>query len=159
MGTATIKATPTTSVDDKKIHQGDLIAKPGVVYGFEEITGDIYARGADTKTAFPKLTSVGGHIDAMGDFTTTKQNDNSAASRCRSMLIASFAAAGFSFADGVLARIVSQRGGVARVVVCGKVNVSYLVTDGEAFAEGAEGAVGGVDEGDGVVGGEVEGIV
>jgi len=52
------------------------------------------------------------------------------------MLLSSFAAAGFSFADGVLARIVSQRGPVSRVVICGKTEVSYLVTDGEAWSHG-----------------------
>lgn len=46
------------------------------------------------------------------------------------------AAAGFSFADGILARIVSKRGPVSRVIVCGKTEVSYLVTDGEAFSHG-----------------------
>ena len=49
-----------------KKHEGDLIAKPGTVYEFEEITGSVYARGADTKTAFPKLTTVGGYVDARG---------------------------------------------------------------------------------------------
>ena len=39
--------------------EGDLVAQPGVVYGFEKITGYLYARGADTKTAFPKLTKYG----------------------------------------------------------------------------------------------------
>src|SRR3990167_7980036 len=52
------------------------------------------------------------------------------------MLISSFAAAGFSFADGVLARIVSQRGAVSRVVICGRTEVSYLVTDGESWSHG-----------------------
>lgn len=44
----------------RNIHKGDLIAKPGEIYECEEITGDLYVRGADTKTAFPKLTTVGG---------------------------------------------------------------------------------------------------
>jgi hypothetical protein len=52
------------------------------------------------------------------------------------MLLSSFAAAGFSFADGILARIVSSRGPVARVIICGKTEVSYLVTDGEAHSHG-----------------------
>lgn len=42
------------------IFEGDLTARPGEVYPYTEITGDLYASGADTKTAFPRLTSVDG---------------------------------------------------------------------------------------------------
>ena len=100
------------------------------------VGGYIYASGADTKSAFPKLTSVGGSIDASGDWSGVKSNDTEAPNRCRAMLLSAFAAAGFSFADGILARIVSQRGPVSRVIVCGQTKVSYLVTDGEAFSHG-----------------------
>ena len=108
------------------------------------VGGSLDARGADTKTAFPKLTSVGGYLYASGADTKTafrddiKWNDttNDAVARCRAMLLSSFAAAGFSFADGILARIVSQRGPVSRVIICGKTEISYLVTDGEAFSHG-----------------------
>ena len=118
------------------IFEGDLIANPGVIYPYMQVTGSIYAsgadtktafpkltsvggsiyaRGVDTKTAFPKLTSVGGYIDASGADTKTafpcaKINDAGAAARCRAMLLSAFSAAGFSFADGVLARIVFRRG-------------------------------------------------
>ena len=53
------------------VHKGDLIAKPGVAYECEEITGSLDARGADTKTSFPKLTTVGGWLDARGADTKT----------------------------------------------------------------------------------------
>ncbi len=121
------------------VFQGDLTVVAGRVYEYERVTGSIDASGADTKAAFPKLTSVGGSIDASGaDFVHVKQNDreNQALTRCRSALLASFTAAGFSFADGILARIVSQRGPVARVVICGKTVASYLVTNGEAHSHG-----------------------
>jgi hypothetical protein len=100
------------------------------------VGGYIDASGADTKAAFPKLTSVGGSIYARGDWSRVKDGDESAAQRCRALLLSSFAAAGFSFADGILARIMSKRGPVSRVVVCGQTEVSYLVTDGEAFSHG-----------------------
>ena len=142
--------------------EGDLTAKPGVIYQYAEITGYIDARGADTKTAFPKLTSVGGYIDAREADTKTafpkltsvggsihaigadtktafpnvKQNDADAERYCRSLMLSTFAAAGFSFADGILARIISQRGPVSRVVICGKTEVSYLVTNGDAWSHG-----------------------
>ena len=122
---------------------GDIKAEPGVVYDFIKVTGSIDARGADTKTAFPKLTSVGGSIDASGDWSHVKRSDASTksigttvAQKCRAVLLSSFAAAGFSFADGILARIISVRGPIQRVVVCGKTEVSFLVTDGEAFSHG-----------------------
>ena len=162
----------------KSIFEGNLTAKPGEVYNCTEITGTIYANGADTKTAFPKLTSVGGTIDASGadtktafpkltsvgnyidasgadtktafpkltsvggtiyasgDWSHVKANDPDAFARCRTMLLKSFAESGYSFADGILARIVSSRGPVSRVIICGKIEVSYLVTDGEAYSHG-----------------------
>jgi hypothetical protein len=101
------------------------------------VGGYIYASGADTKAAFPQLTSVGGAIYAGGaDTPNANTNDSTAGVKCRALLMSSFAAAGFSFADGVLARIVSQRGPVSRVIICGKTEVSYLVTDGEYFSHG-----------------------
>ncbi len=125
---------------EENVLNSDLTVKPGMIYPYTKITGYIDARGADTKAAFPKLTSVGGYIDASGDFSQVKQNDAEVAvycpQYCRAVLLSSFAAAGFSFADGVLSRIVSQRGPVSRVVICGKTEVSYLVTDGEAHSHG-----------------------
>src|SRR3990167_3575131 len=47
-----------------EVFKGDLTAEAGKVYEYERVTGSIYAGGADTKTAFPKLTSVGGNIYA-----------------------------------------------------------------------------------------------
>ena len=96
----------------------------------------IDASGADTKTAFPKLTSVGCSIDASGEKSSIKQNDPCAMPRCSDLLSRSFSAAGFSFTDGVLARIVSMRGRVLRVVICGATKTSYLVTDGNAWSHG-----------------------
>jgi hypothetical protein len=147
-------------MQNEKVFEGDLTAQSGVVYPYVKVTGSIYAIGADTKTAFPKLTSVGGSIDASGadtktafpkltsvggsidargadvDYPHAKQEDSQAYQRCRSLLLSAFAAAGYSFADGILARIVSQRGPVTRVIICGKTEVSYLVTDGEAYSHG-----------------------
>ena len=127
-----------------EIFEGDLKAEPGVVYQYVKITGYLDASGADTKTAFPKLTSVGGSLYASGADTKTAfpknikwgDPENNAVARCRALLLSSFAAAGFSFADGILARIVSKRGPVSRVVICGRTEISYLVTDGEAWSHG-----------------------
>ena len=58
-------------MNNPKTHTGDLKAKPGIVYDCEEITGYLYASGADTKTAFPKLTTIGGHLYASGADTKT----------------------------------------------------------------------------------------
>ena len=104
------------------------------------VGGSVYARGADTKTAFPKLTSVGGSVCARGDWSHVKTGakgiEHEVTQRCRARLLSAFAAAGFSFSDGVLTRIVSQRGHVSRVVICGSTEVSYLVTDGDAYSHG-----------------------
>ena len=56
---------------EQKIHSGSLEAKAGVIYDFTEITGSIDASGANTKTAFPKLATIGGYLDASGANTKT----------------------------------------------------------------------------------------
>ena len=186
---------------ENEVFEGDITVKSGVVYSYTKITGSINARGADTKTAFPRLQSVGGYVDASANAKLSlpvctsvggyvyasanaklslpvctsiggsvdasanaklslpvctsiggyvyarenaelslpknfKQNDPTALQRCRAILLSTFADAGFSFADGILARIVSKRGPVSRVVLCGHTEVSYLLTDGESFSHG-----------------------
>ena len=91
----------------ENIHEGDLTADLGEVYPYTKITGSVYASGADTKTAFPKLTSVGGYVDASGDRSHVKQNDseNMAAQKCRALLLSATAAMSstfFSKSDGSL---------------------------------------------------------
>jgi hypothetical protein len=52
------------------------------------------------------------------------------------MLEESFAKNGYSFADQILAKIVSVKGNVSRVILAGNTKVSYLVTDGAAWSHG-----------------------
>jgi hypothetical protein len=120
-----------------KRYKGDLVAIPGTVYDFEEITGTVDARGADTRAAFPKLTTVGGGVDARGADTraafpklTTTQADPS-------YLATAFALQGLEMCDGILSRLVSRRGNVARVAVVGQSQISYLVRRGDTTAHGA----------------------
>jgi hypothetical protein len=154
---------------------GDLTAKPGVVYDYTSVVGSVYARGADTKCAFPKLTSVGvsmcvsgadtkcafpkltsvgASVYASGEDTKCafpkltsvgvsvyasgdwKHVETGNTSCCRKMLLESFAKNGYSFADNMLARIISTKGRVSRVILAGKTKISYLVTDGEAWSHG-----------------------
>ncbi len=139
-------------MDEKlKKHVGDLTAKPGVVYQFTEITGyidargadtktafpklttvggSIDARGADTKTAFPKLTTVGGYIDASGDYSKVRINAADAADNCRDRIFQENIKNGYFCVDGIVAILVSRKGNVARVIVCGKTEMSYVVGDG-----------------------------
>jgi hypothetical protein len=122
---------------------GSADARNSTVCQFPKVTtvgGSAYANGA-TVCQFPKVTTVGGYADAQNStvcqFPTLKnQNDRSVAKRCKTILLASFTAAGFSFADGVLARVVSRRGPVSRVIVCGKTEITYVVTDGEFNSHG-----------------------
>ena len=178
---------------------GDITAKPGDVYPYVEVNGNVFAADvADFKKTFPNLVKVGGYLYLnaltsipegfnptvgggldlnaltsipegfnptvggglylrsltsipegfnptvgggldLRSLTSIPEglgNNIDALDKCRSLLLSSFAAAGFSFADGILARIVSKRGPVMRVVICGKTEVSYLVTDGEAWSHG-----------------------
>ena len=188
-------------------HHGDLIAKPGTVYHFEKITGYLYVSGADTKTAFPKLTTVGGYLDASGadaktafpklttvggsldvrgadtktafpklttvggslyvsgadtktafpKLTTvggsldasgadtktafpklTKKNaGDSAKAFCRAALVAALALQNLTLEDGILARVISCRGGVKRVRIVGQAKISYIIERDGHTAHGA----------------------
>jgi hypothetical protein len=188
--------------DDKKIFQGDLTAKPGVIYEYERITGYLHASGADTKTSFPKLTTVGGSLDARGADTKTsfpklttvggslyangadtktsfpklttvggsldangadtktsfpklttvggsldargadtseiKANARAAPEICRRNIFEANLKIGYYFADGILARLINRKGRVARVIICGKKDRSYVVDDGNGnYSHGA----------------------
>ena len=134
-----------TDTSKKNIHHGDLVAKAGVVYNYDEITGSLYASGADTKTAFPKLTTVGGSLYASGADTKTafpkltKQNagDEKAISICRAALTAALALHRLFLSDGILAEEISTRGNVSRVKIAGQANVSYIVKRDGQTAHGA----------------------
>jgi hypothetical protein len=88
----------------------------------------------NANVTLPVCTSVGGGVDAGENAKVTlpvnvKKNDPSAARLCRKMLLESFAAAGFSFDDGILAKVVSRRGPVA--MDYRKILKWYLNTVGE----------------------------
>jgi hypothetical protein len=102
------------------------------------VGGDVSVYGTAKLDA---LTTVGGYVSVYGtaklDAPRLKtKNDSTAAQRCKAILMAAFAAAGFSFADGILARMVSTRGNVSRVIIIGKTKISYLVTYGEVYSHG-----------------------
>ena len=96
------------------IHTGDLVAQPGVVYDITEITGTLYASGADTRTAFPALTTT---------------ND-------RAALCVALARHGLTLDDGILSHVIRRRGPVAHVRRVGSRETSYIVTDGALTAHG-----------------------
>ncbi len=145
----------------KKIHHGDLIAEPGVVYDFDEITGYLDVTRADAKTRFDKLTTIGSYADFRGwtgsankltaiggyaDFSgwtgsankTISTNDPSAVATCVSATFESFLKSGYYYADGILAKLVNRKGRVARVIIVGKTAVSYVVDDGNGnYSHGA----------------------
>lgn len=93
-----------------KKHVGDLVAEPGVVYEVEEITGYLYARG---------------------DFGHVRTNDSGAAAVCSEALFKAMLANGYHFADGILAKLIWQKGNIYKVIVCGKSERSYVVSDGQ----------------------------
>jgi len=112
----------------------DLSALTAIPKGFNPTVGGPLDLSA--LTAIPKgfNPTVGGYLDLSALTAIPKGlygNNKTAANKCYSMLMSAFAADGFFFADGILARIVSQRGPVARVVIFGETTVSYVVTDGE----------------------------
>ncbi len=89
----------------------------------------------------PALSTVGWCIEAQANanLETNKEiklNVPGVEDECRRELMREFEAEGYSFADGILAKIVSRRGNVWRVVVCGETEVSYVVSNGDAYSHG-----------------------
>ena len=103
------------------------------------VGADLYIQPS-AKLEAPALTSVGGtlYIQPSAKLEAPKviYNDKNALALCRKSLNDSFAKNGFVLADGILAKLISRRGPVSRVIICGKNEISYLVTDGETYAHG-----------------------
>ena len=99
--------------------------------------GYLYLSGLTSLPANAKLTA-GGDLDLSGlTHKTEHKGGNPDARRiAREAVTAMFMAIGYSIADGVLAKIVQTRGNVQRVIIEGKTDISYLVTDGEAYSHG-----------------------
>jgi len=105
------------------------------------VGGYVDAR-AGAKLSLPVCTTVGGSVDAREGAKLSlpvcvKKDFPGAGQQCQMILQAAFLDGGFSFADGVLAKIVATRGNVSRVIICGKVAISYHVSDGENYSHGA----------------------
>ncbi len=89
----------------------------------------------------PTLKTVGGYVsvgtnDELRNNKEVKSNVPGTADEGRRKLTREFEDEGYSFADGVLAKIISRRGNVWRVVMCGETEVSYVVSNGEAYSHG-----------------------
>ncbi len=87
------------------------------------------------------LKTVGGVLITRGNASlkTNKEvrhNVPGAEDECNRKLTRRLKDAGYSFVDGVLANIVSHRGNVWRIIVCGKSEVSYVVSNGEHYSHG-----------------------
>ena len=103
------------------------------------IGGNAYFRGW-TGSA-DKLTTIGGDAYFQGWTGSAEQIKANAGeiakTICRDSQKAAFAALGLVLVDGILAKLVSKRGPVSRVVIIGQTNQSYIVErDGET-AHGA----------------------
>jgi hypothetical protein len=151
----------------KKKINGDVKYNPSVDYSeVEEITGGLYCRGADTKAAFPKLSTVGGWLycrgadtkaafpklstvgggldcrgaDTKAAFPKLKKRDCGDAAASASVKRA-FKRRGFLFADGMLSKIDSTRdlrGGakVHSIRVVGKTKVTYCIESDGTYSHG-----------------------
>jgi uncharacterized protein (DUF1919 family) len=104
------------------------------------VGGYIYASGADTRAAFPRLTSVGGYIDASGaEIILTKklkQNDPSVKLSTHDKLFNSFLKNNLLYADNILAEIISKKGNVYKIIITGKTEVSYCIKYNDSFSHG-----------------------
>ena len=127
----------------------------------EEITGYLNCRGADTKAAFSKLTTVGGYLycegytgtfdklttvggyldcrDYTGTFDKLKNRGNSEFAKQK--VNQAFRRKGFLFADDILSKIVSTKkttGGVLihTVVIVGKSKRSYCIEADGFYSHG-----------------------
>ena len=127
-----------------KITEQDLIDAQGnpekmakLDCGVLEVTGYLYLGALTSLPANAKLTAGGYlYLGALKHPTEHKGNNPLAGALARTAVAAMFHAIGYTIADGILARIVQRRGPVMRVIICGKTEVSYLVTNGEAWSHG-----------------------
>jgi hypothetical protein len=89
----------------------------------------------------PKLTTIGGHADFQGWAGSTdkiKTNAGETAKTiCSDSQKAALASVGLVRVDGILAKLVSKRGGVMRVVIIGQTKQSYIVEREGKAAHGA----------------------
>ncbi len=112
--------------------------------------GDSVYAEVNSKIDLPAVTSIGGSVyagenaklDSAGENAkldlpyNLKRNDTEARARCRAALYESFKESGYLFVDGILAKIISHRGPVYRVMICGKTKSSYCVTNGVSWSHG-----------------------
>lgn len=119
----------------KKIHNGNLTAEPGKVYEFEEITGSLDVSGADT--TFPKLTTIGGHLNASGadtkaSFPKLKTKSDYAAYKRK------MAQLGFDLSDPsrIMSKIIKRHGDALEVRIVGRSKNSWIVRKNGKTAHG-----------------------
>jgi len=110
-----------------------------------EITGSLDCSGADTKSSFPKLTTVGGYLDCSGADTKSSfpklKKTNSGNLLAKSKVSTAFRRKGFLFADSILTKIIESKvskGGakIHRVVVVGQAEESYCIEADGTYSHG-----------------------
>ena len=128
------------------IINGDVTFNPKDDYSdVEEITGSLDCRGAGTRAAFPKLSTVGGWLDCRGAGTRAAfpklKNKEVGDSAARNVVARTFRRKGFLFADGLLSRIVEtkqSRGGaqIHKIVAVGQNKTSYCIELDGTYSHG-----------------------
>ena len=133
---ATIKHITVANNQEAVAAVAKATADPGNEYHIEA-GGGLDLSSLTSLPANAKL-AAGGGLDLSSLTSPTKHQENNPCARgmARAVLVAAFAAKGYSIADGILSKIVHTRGPVSRVIVCGKTEISYLVTDGDAWSHG-----------------------
>ncbi len=75
---------------------------------------------------------------ARGVQASVRTNDPSAVETCQKNIFHANLKLGYYYVDGILSRLVNRRGKVARVVICGKTETSYVVEDARGnYSHGA----------------------
>ena len=129
-----------------KIIKGDVNFNSDCDYSeVEEIKGNLYCSGADTKASFPKLTTIGGYLgcsgaDTKASFPKLKEQDCGNAKALRKVHLA-FKRKGFFLFDGILSIVRSTRelkngSKVHRTIVVGKAKVSFCIEVDGVFSHG-----------------------
>jgi len=111
----------------------------------EEITGSLDCSGADTRAAFPKLTTVGGSLYCRGADTRAAfprlKKTNAGNALANSRVTNAFKRRHFLFADGILSKIITTKtsnGGVKihQGVVVGTSKRSYCIEADGIYSHG-----------------------
>ena len=141
-GSLDLQGTGVTSLPDNLTVGGYLDLRDTGVTSLPDnftVGGSLYLRDTGV-TSLPDNLTVGGSLYLRGTGITAanvKETSDDFFIKLKFSIECKFNLKGFTIADGILAKIISTKDGIKKIIVWGKKEASYLVTDGNGnYAHG-----------------------